>query len=123
MTARQIELCLPDRSFIQPVISVLVFYDAPTPPAGIFDGFLDITFVHQDILTRTYAALVGTFGGDMMQTRYLLSPTVVSSRLSKGITASSSTRSLLQNTHMRTCVHSQMRPLYVEVLPTSSLIG
>ncbi|TFY60024.1 hypothetical protein EVJ58_g5406 [Rhodofomes roseus] len=42
------------------VISVLMFYDAPTQPAGIFDGFLTIPALSADVSTRDYLDLVLT---------------------------------------------------------------
>lgn len=41
-----------------PGISLLIFYDDPTPPAGIFDAFLDIPHFTKDIDTRSYLDLV-----------------------------------------------------------------
>lgn len=35
-----------------------MFYDAPTPPAGIFDDFLAIPFFTKDIKTRSFLSLV-----------------------------------------------------------------
>ncbi|KAF8069311.1 FAD-binding domain-containing protein [Lyophyllum atratum] len=42
----------------QPGISQLVFYDGPTPPAGIFDDFLAIPHLTQDVSTRDFLSLV-----------------------------------------------------------------
>lgn len=39
-------------------IRVLLFYDGPTPPAGIFDKFLAIPFYSKDISTRNFLSLV-----------------------------------------------------------------
>ncbi|KAG5635080.1 hypothetical protein H0H81_012503 [Sphagnurus paluster] len=39
-------------------IRVLLFYDGPTPPAGIFDKFLAIPFYSKDISTRDFLSLV-----------------------------------------------------------------
>ncbi|KAI0260037.1 FAD dependent oxidoreductase [Gloeopeniophorella convolvens] len=38
--------------------AVLVFYDAPTPPAGLFDDLLAIPAVSSDVSTRSFADLV-----------------------------------------------------------------
>jgi len=42
----------------QPGVSQLIFYDNPTPPAGIFDDFLAITPFTKDISTRSFVSLV-----------------------------------------------------------------
>ena len=42
----------------QPIVSLLMFYDAPTPPAGIFDDYLAIPALEQDVSTRSFLALV-----------------------------------------------------------------
>ncbi|THG96512.1 hypothetical protein EW026_g5333 [Hermanssonia centrifuga] len=42
----------------EPGVSQLIFYDAPTPPAGIFDDFLAIPFFTKDISTRSFLSLV-----------------------------------------------------------------
>ncbi|KAG5649719.1 hypothetical protein H0H81_002373 [Sphagnurus paluster] len=42
----------------QPVISHLMFYDGPTPPAGIFDTFLAIPCLSKDISTCDFLSLV-----------------------------------------------------------------
>ncbi|KAG2039800.1 FAD-binding domain-containing protein [Suillus americanus] len=39
-------------------ISCILFYDAPTRPEGIFDEFLSIPHIDQDISTRSYVNLV-----------------------------------------------------------------
>ncbi|KAG6864858.1 hypothetical protein C0991_006759 [Blastosporella zonata] len=41
-----------------PGISQLLFYDGPTPPAGIFDDFLAITYLTKDVSTRDFLSLV-----------------------------------------------------------------
>lgn len=38
--------------------SALVFYDAPTPPAGVFDEFLNIPFVVKNVSTMSFSALI-----------------------------------------------------------------
>ncbi|KAJ2917514.1 hypothetical protein MD484_g2939, partial [Candolleomyces efflorescens] len=43
-----------------PGISLLLFYDGPTPPAGIFDHFLQIPHFTRDVKTRTFLDLVKT---------------------------------------------------------------
>ncbi|KAJ7756645.1 FAD dependent oxidoreductase [Mycena metata] len=42
----------------QPVVANILFYDAPTPPAGIFDEFLAIEHTSEDISTRSFLSLV-----------------------------------------------------------------
>ncbi|KAJ7686166.1 FAD-binding domain-containing protein [Mycena rosella] len=43
------------------VLGHLLFYDAPTPPPGIFDEFLAIPFLTKDIGTRDLASIVRLF--------------------------------------------------------------
>ena len=45
---------------MQPGISLLMFYDGPTPPSGIFDDFLAIPHFTKDVKTRTFLDLVMT---------------------------------------------------------------
>lgn len=40
------------------VVEVSMFYDGPTPPDGIFDEFLAIPAITQDISTRSYYSLI-----------------------------------------------------------------
>ncbi|PPR03987.1 hypothetical protein CVT24_008306 [Panaeolus cyanescens] len=42
----------------QPMASVLLFYDGPNPPAGIFDAFLSLPFIMNDFKTRRFSDLV-----------------------------------------------------------------
>lgn len=61
------------------LVSIEVFYNGPTPPPGIFDNFLAIPSVEEDIGTRSYLSLVqsapsNTSGGP--GTRYL--PSLIS---------------------------------------------
>ncbi|KAF9017798.1 FAD-binding domain-containing protein [Hymenopellis radicata] len=42
----------------QPGVSQILFYDAPTPPDGIFDDFLAIPHFTKDIDTRSFLSLV-----------------------------------------------------------------
>ncbi|KAF8879383.1 FAD-binding domain-containing protein [Infundibulicybe gibba] len=42
----------------QPGITLLIFYDAPTPPPGIFDSFLAIPSFTKDCKTRDFLSLV-----------------------------------------------------------------
>ncbi|KAJ6529113.1 FAD dependent oxidoreductase [Mycena vulgaris] len=44
-----------------PIMGQLLFYDAPTPPPGIFDEFLAIPFVTRDVGTRSLSSLVRLF--------------------------------------------------------------
>ncbi|EUC62597.1 FAD-dependent oxidoreductase, putative [Rhizoctonia solani AG-3 Rhs1AP] len=43
----------------QPGVSLLMFYDGPTPPAGIFERFTSIPHFTSDISTRSFPSLVG----------------------------------------------------------------
>ncbi|KAJ6533798.1 FAD dependent oxidoreductase [Mycena vulgaris] len=43
-------------------ISLILFYDGPTPPAGIFDDFLAIPNLSEDIKTRSFLSLVNSPG-------------------------------------------------------------
>lgn len=36
----------------------MLFYDAPTPPAGMFDEFLAIPALDQNVSTRSYLSLI-----------------------------------------------------------------
>ncbi|KAJ8514775.1 hypothetical protein ONZ45_g7719 [Pleurotus djamor] len=51
---------IPAYNFVlgQPGVSLLVFYDAPTPPAGIFNDFLAIPHFTNDVSTRTFLSFV-----------------------------------------------------------------
>ena len=40
-------------------MSLLLFYDGPTPPDGIFDDFLAIPYFTKDVKTRAFADLIG----------------------------------------------------------------
>lgn len=42
----------------EPGVSQLLFYNAPTPPAGIFDDFLAIPHFTEDVSTRSFTSLV-----------------------------------------------------------------
>jgi len=41
----------------QPAISMLIFYDGPNPPAGMFDDFLSLPAASSDISTRSFVSL------------------------------------------------------------------
>ncbi|KAG2063980.1 FAD dependent oxidoreductase [Suillus decipiens] len=43
-----------------PLITTILFYDGPTYPDGIYDEFLTIPYIEQDISTRTFVSLAGT---------------------------------------------------------------
>ncbi|KAH7334975.1 FAD-binding domain-containing protein [Rhizoctonia solani] len=43
----------------QPGVSLLMFYDGPTPPAGIFERFTSIPHFTSDVSTRSFPSLVG----------------------------------------------------------------
>ncbi|KAJ7494855.1 FAD dependent oxidoreductase [Mycena galericulata] len=51
---------IPTFNFLlgQPGISHVMFYDGPTPPAGIFDAFLAIPHLTEDVSTRSFLSLV-----------------------------------------------------------------
>ncbi|THU83073.1 FAD-binding domain-containing protein [Dendrothele bispora CBS 962.96] len=49
----------------QGIIMVNLFYDAPIPPPGLFDSFLDITSISFDISTRSYLSLVQSANTDL----------------------------------------------------------
>ncbi|KAF8188904.1 hypothetical protein K438DRAFT_1936224 [Mycena galopus ATCC 62051] len=51
---------IPTFNFLlgQPGISHVMFYDAPTPPPGIFDAFLAIPHLTADVSTRSFVSLV-----------------------------------------------------------------
>ncbi|KAI0649785.1 FAD-binding domain-containing protein [Trametes meyenii] len=51
---------LPTYNFVlgQPGVSLLMFYDGPTPPAGIFDDYLAIPSFTKDVKTRSFLDLV-----------------------------------------------------------------
>ncbi|KAH7334932.1 hypothetical protein B0J17DRAFT_577084 [Rhizoctonia solani] len=51
---------IPTFNFIleQPGVSLLMFYDDPTPPAGIFDEFQSINHFTSDVKTRSFTSLV-----------------------------------------------------------------
>ena len=42
----------------QLIAVVTLFYDAPQPPSGIFDAFLQIPNQQEDLQTRSYADFV-----------------------------------------------------------------
>ncbi len=53
-------------------MSLLLFYDYPTPPAGIFDDFLAIPHLSKDVSTRTFSDLVQAAPSDATAgTRYV----------------------------------------------------
>ncbi|KAJ7057517.1 FAD dependent oxidoreductase [Mycena amicta] len=51
---------IPTYNFLltQPGVSHVMFYDGPTPPAGIFDDFLAIPHLTKDVETRSFLDLV-----------------------------------------------------------------
>ena len=57
---------LPTYNFLlgQPGVSLLLFYDYPTPPDGIFDDYLAIPHFTKDVKTRTFLDLVGAAPSD-----------------------------------------------------------
>ncbi|KAJ7459238.1 FAD dependent oxidoreductase [Mycena latifolia] len=62
---------LPSYNFFegQPIISNIMFYDGPEPPAGIFDDFLAIPNLTQNITTRDFLSLVQSSPDNFMGTR------------------------------------------------------
>jgi len=44
-----------------PINSAFVFYDAPTPPPGIFDAFLAIPNLKNDVSTKSFLSLIKSF--------------------------------------------------------------
>jgi hypothetical protein len=51
-------------SFFQPFVTLLAFYDGPTPPPGMFDDFLNIPATLNNLKTRDYLGLVQSGGPD-----------------------------------------------------------
>lgn len=49
---------------LKPIVSALIFYNAPTPPSGIFDDFLAIPYLEMNISTRSFLSLVKLSPGD-----------------------------------------------------------
>ncbi|QRV98417.1 FAD-binding domain protein [Ceratobasidium sp. AG-Ba] len=49
----------------QPGVSLLMFYDGPTPPAGIFERFLSIPHFTSDVKTRSFTSLVQASPSDI----------------------------------------------------------
>jgi hypothetical protein len=42
-------------------ISIVIFYDCPTPPLGLFDSFTNIASVSSDLKTRSYLDMILSF--------------------------------------------------------------
>jgi len=59
---------------MQPLMGVLLFYDAPTPPPGTFDAFLVIPYLTKDVSTRSFLSLVQASPDRLAGTRYALHP-------------------------------------------------
>ncbi|KAH9930868.1 FAD-binding domain-containing protein [Fomitopsis serialis] len=51
-----------------PITELTLFYNAPTPPAGMFDEFLAIPAISTDISTRSYLSLVTSTPANATQT-------------------------------------------------------
>ncbi|KZT04998.1 FAD-binding domain-containing protein [Laetiporus sulphureus 93-53] len=51
---------VPCISMLQTIVEINLFYDGPSPPDGIFDEFLAIPYVEQDVSTRSFLSLVLT---------------------------------------------------------------
>ncbi len=47
-----------------------MFYDGPTPPDGIFDDFLAIPALTQDVATRSFFDLINSTSNDAAGYRY-----------------------------------------------------
>ncbi|KAI0033274.1 FAD-binding domain-containing protein [Vararia minispora EC-137] len=62
---------LPTYSYsgAQPGLSVTLFYDAPTPPNGLFDDLLAVPAVASHVATRSFADLVTSGGFTLPTTR------------------------------------------------------
>jgi hypothetical protein len=56
----------------QPRASASLFYDGPTPPTGIFDDFLSIPHVSNNVATRTYNAFITATSGNFTNQRLYL---------------------------------------------------
>ncbi|PPQ72040.1 hypothetical protein CVT24_008081 [Panaeolus cyanescens] len=41
-----------------PIVTLHLFYDGPTPPAGMFDEFMALTYLSRDVSTRSFLSLV-----------------------------------------------------------------
>ncbi|KIM37011.1 hypothetical protein M413DRAFT_423817 [Hebeloma cylindrosporum] len=54
----------PFQDFRNPQISLLLFYDGPNPPRGIFDAFMTIPSLLNDVSTKTFASLIKGFPTD-----------------------------------------------------------
>ncbi|KAF7375798.1 FAD-binding PCMH-type domain-containing protein [Mycena sanguinolenta] len=87
---------IPTYNFLlgQPGISHVMFYDAPTPPPGIFDAFLAIPHLTEDVSTRSFTSLVqsapsnattGARGAFHTVSLLDYSPTVISAILNETI--------------------------------------
>ncbi|KAJ8590732.1 hypothetical protein M405DRAFT_880883 [Rhizopogon salebrosus TDB-379] len=50
-------------------VAELFFYDGPSPPKGIFDEFLAIPNLTEDVSTRTFLSLVQSFPSNVTETR------------------------------------------------------
>ena len=44
------------------IVAQVFFYDAPTPPPGIFDNFTNIATISSDLKTRPYLNLISSSG-------------------------------------------------------------
>ncbi|KAF9474837.1 FAD-binding domain-containing protein [Pholiota conissans] len=51
----------------EPLVNVLMFYDAPNPPPGIFDAFLAIPSLDSNIGTRSFLSLVQSAPSNSLQ--------------------------------------------------------
>ena len=51
-----------DYALAQTILSVLLFYDAPTTPPGVFDDFLAIPNTTADVSARTFVDFMNLLG-------------------------------------------------------------
>jgi hypothetical protein len=59
-------------SLVVSLASIILFYDGPNPPAGIFDKFLALPFITKDVKTRSFLDLVKVSPSDATAgTRYV----------------------------------------------------
>ncbi|KAF9038019.1 FAD-binding domain-containing protein [Panaeolus papilionaceus] len=47
-----------DAALAVPIVTLHLFYDGPTPPAGMFDEFMAITYLSRDVKTRSFLSLI-----------------------------------------------------------------
>lgn len=83
--------------FLQPGVTLNLFYDGPEPPAGIFDELLDIPYFSKDVSTRSFTSLIGaTPSGATEGLRYVYQSCTFPCNQSNADTEEHSTPSRLQ---------------------------